>query len=116
MSTERRSDGQLIGLIGLDSLDARHESAELGFLVDERYWGHGYASEAAAVVLLFGFESLKLNRVYARHLVSNTASARVLRKVGMKREGLLREFARKDNGFEDAVIRAILRREWQGKS
>ena len=40
------------------------------------------------------------------------ASARVLRKVGMKREGLLREFARKENGFEDAVIRAILRREW----
>ena len=64
------------------------------------------------MVLWFGLEKLKLNRIYARHLVSKTASARVLRKVGMKREGLLREFARKEDGFEDAVIRATLRREW----
>ncbi len=109
---ELRRSGRMAGFIGLDGLDPRHDSAELGFLLDERYWGNGYATEAAAVVLLFGFEGLKLNRIYARHLVSNAASARVLTKVGMKREGVLREFARKQNGFEDAVMRAILRREW----
>ena len=48
------------------------------------------------MVLLFGLESLELNRIYARHLVSNTASARVLREVGMKREGLPRERARNE--------------------
>ena len=65
------------------------------------------------MVVWFGFLVLKLNRIYARHLVSNAASARVLTKVGMKREGVLREFARRPKGFEDVVMRAILRREWK---
>jgi RimJ/RimL family protein N-acetyltransferase len=102
-------------LIGLDGLDPMHDSVELGFLLNERYWGHGYATEAAAVVLWFGFVGLKLNRIYARDLASNTASARVLTRVGMKREGVLREFERKPKGSEDAVMRAILRRGWGPK-
>ena len=102
----------MVGLIGLDGLDPRHDSAELGFLLNERYWGHGYATQAAAVVVWFGFRVLKLNRIYARHLASNAASARVLAKVGMQREGVLREFARKPKGFEDVVVAAIPRREW----
>jgi len=113
---ELLGEGKIFGLIGLTDLDAKHASAELGFLLDERYWGHEYASEAAAVVVWFGFHVLKLNRIYARHLASNAASARVLTKVGMKREGVLREFARRPKGFEDVVVRAILRREWDPKA
>ena len=103
----------MVGLIGLDGLDSRHDSAELGFVLNERHWGNHYATEAAVVVVWFGFVGLKLNRIYARHLASNTASARVLTNIGMKREGMLREFARKPKGFEDAVMSAILRREWK---
>jgi len=57
----------VVGLVGLSGLDAKHASAELGFLLDERYWGHEYASEAAAVVVWFGFHVLKLTR--ASHLL-----------------------------------------------
>jgi len=64
----------MVGLIELDSLDPRHDSAELGFLLNERHWGHGYATEAAVVVVWFGFHVLRLNRIYARHLASNAAS------------------------------------------
>jgi len=113
---ELRRSGRVVGLAGLHGLDLRHDSAELGFVVNERHWGNGYASEAAAVVLWFGFEKLKLNRIYARHLAGNAASARVLAHIGMKREGVLREFAQKPDGFEDAVISSILRREWEGIS
>ncbi len=56
--------------------------------------------------------TLKLNRIYARHLASNTASGRVLAKLGMRQEGVLREFAPKGQGFEDAVLLSLLRREW----
>jgi RimJ/RimL family protein N-acetyltransferase len=110
---ELRRSGRMVGLIGLDGLDSRHDSAELGFVLNERHWGNHYATEAAVVVVWFGVVGLKLNRIYARHLASNTASARVLTNIGMKREGMLREFARKPKGFEDAVMSAILRREWK---
>lgn len=77
----------------------------MGFLLDERYWGHGYTTEPAAAVVRLGFQALKLNRICARHLASNAASARVLAKVGMQRAGMLREFARKPKGFEDVVVK-----------
>ena len=48
----------------------------------------------------------------ARHLASNNASARVLAKLGMVQEGLLREFARKGDAFHDVVMMALLREEW----
>ena len=107
-----KSGGELLGLVGLDAIDAVHASAELSFLLPERFWGQGYATEAAARLVRYGFEGLKLNRIYARHLASNNASARVLAKVGMVQEGLLREFARKGDAFRDVVIMALLRKEW----
>jgi len=45
---ELKSGGELVGLVGLDSIDAAHASAELSFLLHERFWGQGYATEAAA--------------------------------------------------------------------
>ena len=50
-------------------------SAELSFLLQERFWGRGYATEAAGRLVRYGFERFKLNRISARHLASNTASA-----------------------------------------
>ena len=107
----------MVGLIGVDGLDPRHSPAKLGFVLSERHWGNHYATEAAVVVVWFGFVGLKLNRIHARHPVSNTASARVLTNVGMEREGESRVRnaecgVRKAREFEDAVMRAILRREW----
>ena len=55
---------------------------------------------------------MKLNRIYARHQASNHASARVLAKLGMVQEGLLRESARKGDAFHDVVMMALLRKEW----
>jgi [ribosomal protein S5]-alanine N-acetyltransferase len=109
---ELKSAGTMIGLAGFGGLDADHASAELAFLLKVPYWGQGYATEAAHEVVSFGFKHLKLNRICARHLVSNAASAKVLAKLGMKPEGVLREFARKGTVFEDVVLLSLLRREW----
>ena len=102
----------MLGLAGLSDVDARNASAELGFLLEPGFWGQGYATEAAAAVVSYGFECLELNRIYARHLVSNPASGRVLTKLGMRQEGLLRGSVRKEKGVEDAVLTALLREEW----
>jgi [ribosomal protein S5]-alanine N-acetyltransferase len=110
---ELKSGGEVVGLAGLDRREAGPASAELAFLLKVGFWGQGYATEAAEVVVDFGFKRLKLNRIYARHLAGNSASGRVLAKLGLRQEGVLREFAPKGNGFEDAVLLSLLRREWE---
>ena len=107
-----RDDAPLIGAVGLREIDAEHSQAEMGFWVGVQSWGKGYATEAARRVIRYAFKELKLNRVYAHHMVRNPASGRVLEKVGMKREGLLRQRVRKWGAFEDVVLLAILHDDW----
>lgn len=103
------SSGALIGSVGLRDIEPEHRQAELGFWIGRDWWGQGYAREAARAVLRFGFETLKLNRISAHHLVRNPASGRVLLAIGMQREGVLRQRVRKWGKYEDVVLYAVLR-------
>jgi ribosomal-protein-alanine N-acetyltransferase len=110
-----RTDPQLIGVVSLLEIDLEHCQAEMGFWLGLDWWGQGFATEAAAAVLRYGFEELKLNRIYAHHMVRNPASGQVLEKIGMQREGLLRQRVRKWDVFEDVVLMASLREDWLSK-
>jgi RimJ/RimL family protein N-acetyltransferase len=101
----------LIGSAGLRDIDPEHMQAELGFWIGREWWGQGYAGEAAAAVVRFGFEELGLNRIYAHHMTRNPAAGQVLRRIGMRREGLLRERVRKWGVYEDVVLYAMLRED-----
>jgi RimJ/RimL family protein N-acetyltransferase len=107
-----KANGQLIGAVGLRDIDKEHSQAEIGFWVAVDSWGKGYATEASSVALCFGFKELRLNRIYAHHMMRNPASGRVLEKIGMKREGLLRQRVKKWGVFEDVSLLAILREDW----
>lgn len=101
----------LIGCAGLRDFDPEHLQAELGFWIGREWWGRGYAREAAAAVVRFGFEQVGLNRIYAHHMARNPAAGQVLLHVGMQREGLLRERVRKWGVYEDVVLYALLRED-----
>ena len=101
----------LIGSASLRDIDREHLQAELGFWIGREWWGQGYASEAAAAVIRFGFETLGLNRIYAHHMARNPAAGRVLLHVGMQPEGLLRERVKKWGVYEDVAVYAILRED-----
>ena len=111
-----KREGNLVGASGLRDVEAEHSQAELGFWVAVEWWGQGYATEAARAVVGFGFEQLGLNRIYAHHMVRNPASGRVLARIGMKQEGLLRQRVRKWEVFEDVVLMALLREGWAAAS
>jgi RimJ/RimL family protein N-acetyltransferase len=100
---------QLIGCAGLRDIDREHRQAELGFWIGREYWGRGFASEAAAAVVQYGFDTLGLNRICAHHMARNPAAGKVLQRIGMAREGLLRQRVLKWGLYEDVVIYAILR-------
>jgi [ribosomal protein S5]-alanine N-acetyltransferase len=106
-----RDSGKLIGGIGLD-VNARHKRGHLGYWLGVDYWGKGYATEAASAVLNYGFQTLELHRIEAGHYPRNPASGRVLEKIGMKFEGVMRGDLLKGDQFEDTVMYARLRTDF----
>jgi RimJ/RimL family protein N-acetyltransferase len=107
-----RHDARQIGGIGL-SFDEQHQHAELGYWLGVQYWGKGYATEAAREMLRYGFQDLHLHRIFASHFKHNSASGKVLKKLGMRHEGCQREHLRKWDQFVDSELYGILRHEWQ---
>lgn len=84
-----RESNQLIGMIEVEFNEHR---AELGYVLARTYWGAGYATEAARLVVDWAIAQPKIFRVWGVCDVENLASARVLEKAGMKREGTLRRW------------------------
>jgi [ribosomal protein S5]-alanine N-acetyltransferase len=109
-----RSDGRIVGGVGLH-LNEKYRHAELGYWIGVPYWGRGYATEAAAALIHYGFEELQLHRIFANHFGHNPASGRVLKKLGMKYEGCQRQHYLKWNEFIDSEQYGILRDEWEAR-
>ncbi len=106
-----RESGELIGGIGL-GITARHKRGGLGYWLGVDFWRQGYATEAASAVLNYGFHTLELHRIEAGHYPRNPASGRVLEKIGMKFEGIMRGDLLKGDQFEDTVMYARLRTDF----
>ncbi|HEV2698160.1 MAG TPA: GNAT family protein [Terriglobales bacterium] len=106
-----RADARLVGGMGLHP-DAQHGRAELGYWIGVPFWGNGYATEAAQAVVRYGFEHFKLNRIFAGHFGHNSESGKILRKIGMKHEGCMRQHVLKWGEYVDLEMYAILREEW----
>ena len=102
------------GLLGAISLiiELQHRKAELGYWIGIPFWGHGYATEAARAVLEYGFGPLGLNRIEAHYLAQNPASGKVMEKLGMQREGVLRQYVVKWGVADDIVMYGILSSEY----
>ena len=105
-----RNDGRLCGGIGLHP-NAAHQHAELGYWIGVPHWGNGYATEAAQAVVGFGFENFKFRRIFASHFAHNPGSGNVLRKIGMRHEGCMRQHILKWGEFVDIELYSILREE-----
>lgn len=103
-----RADDTLVGSVGLTVDSLHHRRAELGYVLRRERWGRGLAVEASRLMLDLAFDELGLHRVWAICDVGNPASARVLEKLGMIREGRLRADLRIGDEFRDAWLYAIL--------
>jgi RimJ/RimL family protein N-acetyltransferase len=109
----RKETGELVGDVILDLLSAEHRTGEIGYIVHPDHQGHGYAAEACREVLRIAFEDLGLHRVIGRVEPRNRASARVLEKLGMRREATFVENEFIKGEWQSEGIYAILDREWR---
>jgi len=103
---------KLCGVVGMDVVEA-HSHAELGYFIGVPFWGKGYTTEAASAVVEFGFEKLHLHRIHARCFAGNTASKRVLEKIGMRYEGQSRQHIKKWDRFVDSENYGMLAEEFR---
>ena len=110
-----RGNGCLVGACGLVNWEAEHARAEVGFVLSREYWGRGLMSEAVRAILRFGFERMNLNRIEARCIAENAASARVMEKAGMVYEGTLRQREYIKGAYRDIKLYAILKKGFPGR-
>lgn len=113
LAVTTESDG-VVGVVSLGLVPA-HAHGEVGYWIGVPYWNRGFATEAAGAVLAYGFGELGLHRVLGRSFARNPASGRVLRKLGMRHEGTMREHLRRWDRYEDVECYAILEDEWRGR-
>jgi RimJ/RimL family protein N-acetyltransferase len=112
LAAELASTGEIVGDIVLGLVSEEHRTGEIGYIVHPDHHGHGYATEAGRAVLRVAFEDLRLHRVTGRLDARNVASARVLEKLGMRREALQVENELVKGEWQSELVYAILDREW----
>jgi len=108
-----KTDGRLIGGCSVVVSDPGNREGWIGYVLKRRFWAQGYGTEAARALVGFGFEQLGLHRIFATCGPENVASARLLEKVGMRREGHLREHKWQKGRWRDSYLYAVLDHEWR---
>lgn len=104
----RKESGELIGAGGCRIRSTVHLEGDIGYVLRRDAWGNGYATEGAAALVEFGIRVLGLHRIWATCHVDNARSARVLERIGMQREGRLRDHVRARGAWRDSYLYAAI--------
>ena len=112
IAAELRETGALIGELSLFGRSPEHRQGEIGFVFHPVYHGRGLATEASREILRLGFAGLGLHRIYGRCDARNTPSARLMERLGMRREAHFVENEIFKGEWSDELVYAMLRREW----
>ncbi|WP_127591334.1 GNAT family N-acetyltransferase [Paenibacillus lautus] len=103
-----KETGKIIGTSGFMAWNVHHAKAELGYALSKDYWNLGYMTEVIRTIISFGFDRMKLVRIEASCLPLNIGSARVMEKVGMTYEGLIRQTILVKGKHEDLKLYSIV--------
>lgn len=101
--------GRVVGTCTLGGLDWENRRAEIGFALARAAWGQGLMPDALTALIDHAFDGLQLHRIEADVDPRNTASLRLLERLGFRREGYLRERYFKDGEIQDTVFFGLLR-------
>ena len=111
-----KNTGDFLGSGGVILRAPHSEFANIGYILKRSAHGKGYATELSKALLKFGFENLKLHRIAATCDSENTASYRVMEKIGMSREGLMREDLRMKGRVRSTLVYSVLASEYFSKN
>jgi RimJ/RimL family protein N-acetyltransferase len=114
VAVELAAEARMIGSMRLEVKDAANRTADIGYSIHRPYWGQGLVAEGARRLLAIAFEDMRLHRVYATCDARNRGSWRVMEKLGMRREGRLKNANLRRDGWQDTLLYAVLAEEWKG--
>ena len=103
---------KVVGTIAAPTVKNRIDAVEVTYCIGSKWWGQGIVPESLQAVMKYMFEEVQVNRIEAGFDVNNPNSGRVMEKVGMQREGFLRQAGRNNQGLFDLVFYGILREDW----
>ncbi len=112
LAATRKDSGVVIGEAVLRITDPLQRQGEFGFGVARKLWKQGFATEMGAALLQAAFSQLKLHRVFAQCAPENKASIRVMQKLGLAREGMLRDVGQARGKWWSSVIYSIIEQEY----
>jgi RimJ/RimL family protein N-acetyltransferase len=114
IETVEDTDKKPIGSTGLSDIHPKNHNAIFGIAIGEKdYWSKGYGTEAASLIVRYGFEQLNLHRINSFAISFNERSLRLHLGVGFKEEGRQRKAIFKNGDYHDHVMFGLLREEWQ---
>lgn len=109
-----KTTDEFIGGIGL-KINTKFQRGVLGYWIAEPFWNEGFATEAVGGILIFGFNEINLNKIYATHLVDNPASGIVMMKNGMIKEGELKDHTKKGELLRSLIQYRLTKQEFAHK-
>lgn len=110
---ELKSEGKVIGCVGIGVTNKEQGQASIGWMMGLQYQGRGLATEAAHALVDFGFSAMGLHRIFARTGKANTRSWRLMERLGMRREAHFRQSHQVRGEWDDEFVYAILAHEWK---
>jgi ribosomal-protein-alanine N-acetyltransferase len=102
-----------VGIFQLRALDREFSTAEWGFALGSRFWGSGLFAGSAELVMRFAFDDMGINRLEARAMTANARGNGALRKVGARKEAVLKQSMVKNGTLHDQHLWAIVERDWR---
>lgn len=110
-------DDSFAGEMNLSSIQrGAHQSCYVGYWIDHRLAGNGYTPEALVAVMRFAFEEINLHRVQISIIPRNSASRRVVEKLGIRNEGIAERYLQINGAWEDHVRYAVTSEDWIDRS
>ena len=106
---EYKKEGKLIGSCGLYNWQSDFARATIGYELGSEYWEQGLMTEALTAVLEFAFMKMRLNRIQALVEPPNQSSRQLLKKLGFKKEGLLRDYMFYKGEYRDLLMYSLLK-------
>ncbi|MDF2550549.1 MAG: GCN5-related N-acetyltransferase [Chlamydiales bacterium] len=104
-------EGQIVGVISLQAIDAINRQAEIGYWLSEEHQKKGLVTRSVLRLIHYAFKELHLHRLIIRCVVENWASRQIPKRLGFQEEGILRESLWLYGAFRDMAIYSILSHE-----
>jgi [ribosomal protein S5]-alanine N-acetyltransferase len=110
---ELKATGELIGEIDLYDFDSTTDNCEVSYSIGYKWWNQGFGTEALRAVVDYGFRNMNIHKISAAHNTDNPASGKIMSKVGMIQEGIIKHMIRNSkNQYKDCAVWGILQEDY----